>query len=271
MITRIDEKRVRRMKLSKVLHFDCRGLISPCIKWAETHGELKQAFTLVHDEYLKLGYINKPDPSGMFFGIHNLLPDTVTLVVKSDSNVVATLTQVPDTRQYGLPMDKIYETELNTLRCKGRRLAELCGLVTSKKLRLKNLYMQMSRIMYTHAFCNGVEDFCIMVNPKHVAFYKLIFLFDQLGPEKFYPALGVPAVALHADLNKMKARLKEKYGLLDCDCNLYSYMHTPHGPHNLPWADDLLPPKEMPPEMMSYFGIESAAQSNRLATTVAVA
>ena len=271
MTLRTVEKRVRRMKRSQVLQFDCKGLKSPCIKWAETPEELEQAFALVHDEYLKLGYISKPDPSGMFFGIHNLLPETVTLTVNSDSKVVATLTQVPDTREYGLPMDRIYRTELNDLRRKGRKLAELCGLVTSSKLRWKNLYMQMCRIVYTHALCNGVDDFCIMVNPKHVEFYESIFLFERLGPEKLYPTLGVPAVALCADLNKMKERLIENYEPLDYDCNLYSFMHTSQGQNNLPWADDFQPPKETPLKIMSYFGIEPDAQSNLLTAAVAFA
>lgn len=265
MITRIDDKRVRRMKRSNVLRFDCKGIKSPSINWAETPEELEQAFSLVHDEYLKLGYISRPVASGMYYCIHNLLPDTVTLVVKSDSAVVATLTQVQDTSEYGLPMDAIYESELNGLRRKGRKLAELCALVTSSPLRWKNLYMQMSRIMYAHALCTGVDDFCIMVNPKHVEFYKLIFLFDQLGPEKLYPTLGVPAVALRADLNRMKERLKDSYAFLDCNCNLYSYMHTPDDRHNLPWADALSPPSETPLEMMAYFGFDTPAQSNRFA------
>lgn len=269
MSARIDEKRVRRMKRSKVLQFDCKGLKSPCIKWAETPEELEQAFRLVHDEYYKLGYITQPDPSGMYFGIHNLLPDTVTLSIKSDSKVVATLTQVPDTREYGLPMDTIYRTELNGLRRRGRKLAELCALVTSSKLRWKNLYMQMCRTMYTHALCNDVDDFCIMVNPKHVEFYESIFMFEQLGPEKLYPNLGVPAVALRTDLTKMKARLIENYGSLDCDCNLYSFMHSSRQ-NNLPWADDLHPPKETPLEVRLHFGVEPT-QSNHVQAAFAAA
>lgn len=266
-----DEKRVCRMRRSKVLQFDCKGLKSPRIEWAETTEELEQAFTLVHDEYLKLGYIGAPDPSGMYFGIHNLLPQTVTLTVKSDSKVVATLTQVSDTREYGLPMDKIYRTELNELRRHGRKLAELCALVTSSKLRWKNLYMQMCRIIYNHALCSGVDDFCIMVNPKHVEFYESIFLFEKLGPEKLYPNLGVPAVALRCDLNSGKERLMEKYDTLDRDCNLYSFLHNASGMDHLFWADDLLPPKEMPRETMSHFGIELAAHSNLTANALAAA
>ena len=271
MIVNTDEKRVRRMKRSKALQFDCKGIHSPCVQWADTPEDLKQAFTLVHDEYLKLGYIREPDPSGMFFGIHNLLPETVSLVVKSDGKVVATLTQVADSTEYGLPMDRIYSRELNQLRHKGRKLAELCSLVTSKQLRWKNLYMQMSRIMYTHALCNGVDDFCIMVNPKHVPFYKLIFLFEELGPEKHYPTLGVPAVALRADLNRMKARLDNKYGALDRECNLFHYMHGgKDSGYEFPWANDLLPPRGMPSEMMSFFGMAYDSASNGWAVAAAV-
>ncbi len=261
-------KRVRRMKRSKVLRFDCKGLKSPQIKWAETPGELEQAFALVHDEYLKLGYISQPDPSRMYYGIHNLLPETATLTVNSDSKVVATLTLVPDTKAYGLPMDKIYNTELNELRREGRKLSELCGLVTSSKLRWKNLYMQMCRIVYKHALCSGIDDFCIMVNPKHVEFYKTIFLFEKLGPEKLYPALGVPAVALRADLNKMKDQLSKNYGSLDCECNLYSFMHQSETQNNVAWLEDLRPPKETPLETMLHFNMEADAQSHLLKAAV---
>lgn len=272
MLARTDEKRIRRLKLSKALHFDCKGLNSPCVQWAQSADELKQAFRLVHDEYLKVDYIKKPDPSGMYFGMHNLLPDTATLVIKSDNKVVATLTQVPDTTENGLPMDRIYGPELNRLRRQGRNIAELCALVTSKQLRWKNLYMQMSRTMYRHALCNGIDDFCIMVNPKHVSFYKMIFLFEEMGPEKYYPNLGVPAVALRADLKMMKNRLENKYGSMDCDCNLYSYLHTKQAPqHGYPLADDLLPPRQTSMEMMSYFGVEPATQSKNYSAMVAAA
>ena len=258
MPTQNDTKRIRRLKLSKVLEFDCKGLNSPCVKWAESHDELKQSFTLVHREYLKLGYIKQPDPSGMHFGIHNLLPETATLVVKSESKVVATLTQVTDTKTHGLPMDRIYCAELNALRRKGRKIAELCALVTSSNLRWKNLFMQMSRIIYQHALCSGIDDFCIMVNPKHVGFYKLIFLFEPLGSEKHYPALGVPAVALRADLNKAKARFEDKYGALKHDCDLHAYLHTSSGAESAPWFYNLQPPEQISPETMSSFGVEPA-------------
>lgn len=270
MITNTDEKRVRRMKRSKALQFDCKGIHSPCVQWADTPEDLKQAFTLVHDEYLKLGYIREPDPSGMFFGIHNLLPETATLVIKSAGKVVATLTQVADTPEHNLPMDQLYKKELNRLRRKGRKLAELCSLVTSKRLRWKNLYMQMSRIMYTHALCNGVDDFCIMVNPKHVSFYKMIFLFEELGPERHYPALGVPAVALRADLRRMKGRLEKTFGNLGRECNLYHYMHGEQkNRHDFPWADDLLPPRSMPAEVMSWFTMAYDSVSSEYAVAAA--
>ncbi len=272
MLAKIEDKRLRRMKLSKALHFDCKGLNSPCVKWAQTADELKQAFTLVHDEYLKLGYIQQPDPSGMFFGIHNLLPDTVTLIIKSDNKVVATLTQVPDTKENGLPMDRIYNNELNQLRRQGRHVAELCSLVTSKQLRWKNLYMQMSRTMYRYALCNDIDDFCIMVNPKHVSFYKMIFLFEEMGPEKYYPNLGVPAVALRADLIKMKARLERKYGTMDGECNLYSYLHAPREVRpGFAWAEDLMPPEQTPPETMNYFGVKPSSRPSYFAPRVAFA
>ena len=251
----IDTKRIRRMNRSKVLQFDCRGLNSPSLQWAQSHEDLRQAFSLVHQEYVRVGYLDKPDPSCMFFGIHNLLPETATLIVKSDGKAVATLTQVPDSKMHGLPMDKIFSQELDALRVKGRKIAELCSLATSSQLRWKNLFMQMSRIMYNHALANGINDFCIMVNPKHVAFYQLIFLFEQLGPTQRHPVLGVPAVALRVDINKAKERFFEKYGWLSTDCNLHDFLHQPSANSQTPssWVNDLQPPARIGSETRAFF------------------
>ncbi len=262
MPAKIYPKRIRRMKLSKVLEFDCKGLHEPCVKWAETCDELKQAFSLVHREYLALGYIKQPDPSGMYFGAHNFLPETATLVVESESKVVATLTHVPDSPKYGLPMESIYSTELNALRRKGRKIAELCALVTSKKLRWKNIFMQMCRIAYNHALSSGLNDVCIMVNPKHVEFYKLVFMFEPLGPERHYPTLGVPAVALRLNLDKSKACYEDQYGAQSSDCDLYSFLHTSAGAKDAPCFYDLQPPEQISSKMMSYFGVDPAYPEN---------
>jgi hypothetical protein len=214
--------RMRKVILLKGMFNDIDGM---AMKWAGTVDELRRAFALVHEEYLRAGYIKGPTSSGMLFNIHNLLPSTNVLVIKCREEVISTVSLIRDTEHFGLPMDSIYSDELNGLRKKGRSLSEACGLATSGKFRWRNIFMFSFRKMYWHAINNGASDICIMVNPKHVAFYKTIFLFEELGPEKFYPRLGVPAVALRMNLEDHEVNLRQAYSDFDPDCNLYHFFY----------------------------------------------
>jgi hypothetical protein len=70
---------------------------------------------------------------------------------------------------------------------------------------------------------NDVDDICIMVNPKHVNFYKTMFLFEDFGPERFYDKVGAPAVALRIDMDHIERNLLEKYRNIEIEGNLYEF------------------------------------------------
>lgn len=195
------------------------------LSWANTLEEYRQAFSLVHEEYLRAGYIQRPNASRMLFNLQNLLPCSSVLLISHRGVVVSTLSLVQDTNSLGLPMDSIYSSELNSLRGKGRRISEACGLATSNKFRWKNIFMFTFRAIYWHALENNLTDICVMVNPKHAAFYKTLLLFEEIGPEKHYPRLGVPAVALRLNLEGQQERLWKAYKDFDRDCNLYKFVY----------------------------------------------
>jgi hypothetical protein len=197
----------------------------PAIKFAETTDELEEAFSLAYKEYSKLGYITEPKPSKLLFSIYNMHPETVVFIAKSYLTVISTLTQVFDSDMFGLPMDAIYHEELDDLRAKKRKLSEICALVTPKDARWKNLFMLLCKVMYQYTLYQGINDICITVNPKHVRFYKTIFLFEDLGPERHYPRVDAPTVALRLNMDTVEKKLKDTYNILDFECNLYTYFH----------------------------------------------
>jgi hypothetical protein len=220
-----NKQRIDRMRRSGILKGLFDDINQPIIKWAETKDELEQAFSLVHEEYLRLGYIKKPDPSKIHFSVHNLLPNSASLVVESGRQVISTLSIVRDHELFGLPMDEVFNAELNKLRKHGRRLCEFGALATSKNFCWRNLFMQLFREMFWYTADADMNDICIMVNPKHVPFYKTILLFDDLGAEKFYPRLGAPAVALRMNLDTYEERLKKAYSVSRPDCSLYHFVY----------------------------------------------
>ncbi|MBN2233383.1 MAG: hypothetical protein JW781_11290 [Deltaproteobacteria bacterium] len=218
-----DQRRTVRIRRSQLQKDHLAELDRPAIKMAETIDEHRQAFTLLHDSYLKLGYINAPRPHGMLYDHYTLLPETAVFVAKTYLTVISSLTMITDTPEFGLPMDAIYRPELDALRKHGRRLVEMSALVTPANLRWRNLFMYLARVAYWYANYLGIDDICIAVNPKHVRFYRNIFLFEQFGHERHFPKVDAPAVALHIDLHGFEARLKDTYSRVEFDADLYSY------------------------------------------------
>ncbi|MGA2735734.1 MAG: hypothetical protein ABSG35_24460, partial [Syntrophobacteraceae bacterium] len=223
--------------------------------------EYKQAFSLVHDTYLRMGYLSTPKPHGMLFGIHTLLPQTVIFVAKTYLTVISTLTEIFDTEQFGLPMDELYQKELDGLRSEGRKIVEISALVTPANFRWMNLFMYINKLMFHYSLDHGVNDLCIAVNPRHVSFYKNILLFEDLGPKRYYPKVNAPAVALRLNMDCISEKSKSAYDGLDFESNVHAYFHGEAGlrASEKTWA--VLPGEDSPengycywtPENVKYF------------------
>ena len=220
-IKRQPSNRVRQSLLLRLLINDIDSFL---IKWAETREELGDAFKLVYDEYKRSGYIKEHKARNMFFYIHHLLPDTAVLLMIDKEKVVSTLSLVVDSEEFGLPMDSIYRDELDDLRKYNRKVIEACALATSAKYRSANVFSYLFRQAYWHAVDNCTNYISIMVNPKHVQFYKKILLFEDLGIEKNYPRVGAPAIALRLDIAKYEEKLKSAYRGYPAECNLYRFV-----------------------------------------------
>lgn len=225
----IERRRTVRIRRSALLKSQLDSIDRPAIKLAENLNEHRQAFALVYQEYVQSGYIPNPKPYGEVFSVFNLLPETAVFVVKSYQSVISTLSQFYDSKLFGLPMDSIYRDELLELRKKGRKIAEIGALATSSDYRWQNLFMYLCQIMYWFARYQRVDDLCITVNPKHVRFYKTIFLFEEFGPEKEYPKVAAPAVLLRLNMDTVENDLKVVYDQSDFECNLYHYFHRMNG------------------------------------------
>ena len=85
--------------------------------------------------------------------------------------------------------------------------------------------MPLFRVVFWHALKNGINDICIMVNPKHAAFYKSIMIFEEIGEEKFYPGVNAPAIALRMNLDVYENNVKDAYQGFAPQNSLYSYFY----------------------------------------------
>lgn len=219
----LERRRSVRLRRSAMLQAKLEEIDRPNIKIAETRDELAQSFALVYKEYMSSGYITKPHPSGLQFSAFNFLPTTCVFIFRSYLTVISTLTQIFDSELFGLPMDVLYRHELDALRAKGRKLTELSALATPREARWCNLMIFLSKTMFEYSKYNNVDDICIMVNPKHVSFYKTMFLFEEFGPERFYADVDAPAVALRMNMDVIEGKAREKYRNFDMGDNLHVF------------------------------------------------
>jgi len=206
-----DRRRTLRLRRSSLVDLKMEGIDRPSIKIAETLDEYRQAFRLAHDCYVSTGYLENSPGRPYHYSTYSLLPETCVFVFKSYLTVIATLTEIHDTPELGLPMDALYREQIDGLRRGNRKVVELSSFVTSPDYRMRNIMVYLCKAMFNYSIFNDVDDICIMVNPKHVKFYTRMFLFEPFGPELFYEKVQAPAVALRVNMDHIEARLRGKY------------------------------------------------------------
>ena len=102
-----------------------------------------------------------------------------------------------------LPMDQLYKTEVDILRNKKYKVAEVVQFAVDQNISKKYLSFSEASLSATPLFgivlaCakeKEVDYLCISVNPKHINFYSLVG-FQIIGDEKHYASVNAPAVAM---------------------------------------------------------------------------
>lgn len=224
----IERRRTIRIRRSSLANNNLADMDRPSIKIAEDLNDYAEAFRIVYEAYREVGYIPEPHPSQMQYSIFSMLPSTCVFVFKQYLKPISTLTQVLDSELFGLPMDNLYKNEVDELRSQGRKIAEIGALATSKESRWNNLLMFLGKAYFQYAKLIGINDILITVNPKHVEFYKAIFLFEPFAEERHYPYVGAPAVALRINYDIFWERLENTFHEHDFETDLYTFFSRIH-------------------------------------------
>ena len=173
----------------------------PIARQVRDRGELECSLRLVHDNYVRCGYM-EPEPSGIRLSVFYALPSARTFVAVVRDEVIATVSLFCDS-PLGLPADKLYGEEVSRLREAGRRVGEV-GMLADRRRSLARsmpVLMQMMKVLYYEARRMELADLVITVHPKHAEFYSRMLCFREYGPEKSYGAVnGAPAVLLRLDV-----------------------------------------------------------------------
>ena len=207
-------------------------------KIASTIDEWHDAFSLVHDSYLRAG-LSEPRASGLRVTPYHLLPVTSTLIARYHGEVVGTLTLICDS-EAGVPMELVYGDEVAAARQQGIAFAEVSCLATQQLATTDYIcvFMRLMRLVAQHARYLQVERLVIATHPRHAFFYRRFMGFRQFGRQTSYPTVrGAPAVAAYLDF-------------AEADRQPPPYYHECFG---VRIHEEALRPRPMPEEDAEYF------------------
>lgn len=172
------------------------------IRLADSDGQRREASVLVSKMYGWRGY--KIEPSD---GSSNGSSRAVTLVAFVGQRLVGTLTVGFDSPA-GLACGTLYPDEVLRLRDEGARLCEFTRLAVDGAEHSSELLAMMFHVAFIYARqLRGGTDLLIEVNPRHVAFYKRMLDFEQLGPQRICPRVNAPAVLLRLKLKHAEQQI----------------------------------------------------------------
>lgn len=153
---------------------------------ARTRQDREMCFRLVHDVYVRLGYM-KPNPGGIRFNAHLASPGTTTFAAVKEDLVMGTMTLFMD-GMMGLPCEAVFAEEVTALRRQGRKVAEVGALASVDCGQRGGLerFLTLARMCGRYAFEQGVDDALITVNPRHRDIYPKLLKFEPVSARRTY-------------------------------------------------------------------------------------
>lgn len=240
------------------------------IKIAETHEELKEAYRILHDSYVGMGYMD-PTSTKMRVILQHVLPHTTTIVAKWNSKVVGTLSLIRD-NPFGLPLEKIFYVD--DRRANGRRLAEVSSLAIDPAFRGMSNQTLFPLVRFVTQYARhyfGIHEFIIAVNPAMVDFYVGFMCFEKLKakPREYDFVKGAPAVGLYLNFETVDERWKKALNHDLKNANLFEYWSKlpDHHCNQLPKRSyDSSSDPILTPQLLSEFFLKEAKLAEKLST-----
>ncbi len=218
----ISDKRMLRLRRTRLLELPGNGDFE--LKLVSSPKGLREACKLVHDRYVEIGLIDR-QKDGIWITPYQLNPNSRAVIglLRVKGRPICTATLVCDS-EIGIPSERLYPKEISELKKLGRRVVEITCLAARPCPEASNAFLYIFKLIGVYALALGHEDMVISVHPRHARFYEDIFLFERIGPLKYYPGLkDAPAVLERQDLTSFVERLKEAYGDLPSYANLYEF------------------------------------------------
>ena len=142
-------------------------------------------------------------------------PNLYTFAAYESGQLVGTVSMRFDSPA-GLVAEQLYPEEIAGLRARHLSLCEFTRLALDEQAMSKEVLGSLfhSCYLYAHVVC-GLTHAVIEVNPRHVAFYRRVLHFRQLGEQRHNQRVDAPAVLLALDFSVIAGELARFFGKPD--------------------------------------------------------
>jgi len=189
------------------------------IKIANTLEEREAVFRLAYQVYLEKGYVSE-NPNQWLIQPYDTNQETTILIVQDkNKNIAGTLTLV-FSESCTLPAETLYHLELNELKNREEKIAEISRLVIHPAYRNSKevLLLLFNYLAIYTTYVKKYHHVAIQVNPRHCEYYKTILCFEKIGNEKPCPQVGnAPAILLNLPVKKYQSEISRCQSKLNCE------------------------------------------------------
>lgn len=166
--------------------------------WAE---DLLHAYRFLHDALADQGFI-EPSPDGLRITCHDAVVEKAVFVVKALPDIIAVQGALTDSEDLGLPSDRAFFPEIDSLRRAGRLLCEATRPEVIVAFQKSILAAELTRCCAAYAISMGCDELVIAVQPWEARGY-ISMGFQQIGPVRtFSSEVPFPAVLMGLRLDE---------------------------------------------------------------------
>jgi hypothetical protein len=158
--------------------------------------DMRQAFRLVYDSYLDVGYI-APNASGMRIRCFEAVAETATFMAKKEGKVVGVLGLTVDSSDLGLPSDSSFRLELDQLRAKGIKLAEGTNQAILPSFRKTAVTTELMRCGVAQTMLYSCDGIIVSVSPSHSRFYEMLGFHRASGIRSYSSKIHDPVIMMY--------------------------------------------------------------------------
>lgn len=180
---------------------------------ASNASDMKAALTLVQQNFEREGYAQKA-PQALRLTRYHLIPESLVIVAKDGSEVVASISLFPRTA-FGIPLDSCFS--LDSFLGQRGKIVEVSALAVSPAVRGQQgevLYNLMKYMYHCNMEILGINTEVIGVNPKMIPLYEAILLFEKIPGAKtieYQFANGAPVVPMYFNLDSAQQSFEKIY------------------------------------------------------------